>query len=102
MEKPSLLANGGDIYLWEVKTGQVHTTLAVYTTDRCDVNGLAWSPDGSTLASAHQDWQVRLWNVETGQMVRAIEAHAGWVRGVARSPSGHLLASTGEDKRICL
>ncbi len=93
---------GGGIYLWDVETGQVRTSFTGYTTDRCDVNGLAWSPDGSTLASAHQDGQMRLWNVETGNMVRAIEAHAGWVRGVAWSPSGHLLASTGEDKRICL
>jgi len=35
-------------------------------------------------------------------MVRAIKAHTGWARGVAWSPNGHLLASTGEDKRICL
>ncbi|MBU1750520.1 MAG: WD40 repeat domain-containing protein [Chloroflexi bacterium] len=95
---------GGAITLWDAATGQVRTSLAGYTMNRCDVNGLDWSPAarGRILASAHQDGQVRLWDVETGQVVRAIAAHTGWARGVAWSPDGHLLATTGEDKRICL
>lgn len=92
----------GDIVLWDVETGQTRSTLAGYTTARCDVNGLDWSPDGAILASAHQDGQVRLWNGATGELVRAIAAHTGWVRGIAWSPDGRFLASTGEDKRICL
>ncbi|MBU0492214.1 MAG: WD40 repeat domain-containing protein [Chloroflexi bacterium] len=94
----------GTISLWDVETGQVRTSITGYTTNRCDVNGLDWSPAarGKILASAHQDGQVRLWDADTGQMVRAIAAHTGWARGVAWSPDGHWLASTGEDKRICL
>lgn len=92
----------GDIVLWDVESDHARITLTEYTTARCDVNGLAWSPDGSTLASAHQDGQVRLWDAKTGQMARAIDAHAGWARGLAWSPDGHLLASTGEDRRVCL
>ena len=34
---------------------------------RGDINGLAWSPDGRTLASAHDEKVVILWNVFTGQ-----------------------------------
>jgi len=78
---------GGEIYLWDVETGQVRQTIADYTKVRCDVNGLAWSPDGSTLASAHQDGNVRLWNA-SGQLMRTLDAHAGWARGLAWSPDG--------------
>jgi WD40 repeat protein len=63
---------------------------------------LAWSPTGQVLASAHQDGQVRLWDVQSGQLARTIAAHQGWVRGMAWSPSGQMLASTGEDKRGCI
>ena len=76
--------------------------LGDYTKARCDVNGLAWSPDGALLATAHQDGSVRLWDGEGAAPVREIRAHSGWSRGVAWSPDGQVLATTGEDKRIVL
>jgi len=63
------------------------------------VNGLAWSPDGQILASAHQDGRVRLWDIQSRQLLLTISAHEGWVRGIAWSPDGRWLASTGEDRR---
>jgi len=41
---------------------------------------------------------VRLWSAQDGQLLRSIAAHRGWARGVAWSPDGRWLASTGEDK----
>jgi WD40 repeat protein len=67
--------------------------------------GLAFTPDGKNIVCAgfHMDKLVRLWNVESGALVRTyaghneIEAYA-----IAVSPDGHWLASSGTDKQILI
>jgi len=67
-----------------------------------DVNGLAWSPDGSTLAAANQDGGVRLWDPRDKKLVARLLRHGGWSRGVAWSPDGRTLASSGQDGMLRL
>jgi WD40 repeat protein len=59
--------------------------------------GLAFSPDGSTIASGSRDGFVRVWNVEDGKLQLAIPAHKKGVNSVAFSPNGSQLASGGND-----
>ena len=92
----------GKLIIWDGGTGKAIYKIEGYTAARSDTNGLSWSPDGTLLATAHQDGFVRLWNPNSGQLVREINAHAGWVRGIAWSPDGRMLASSGEDKRGCI
>jgi WD40 repeat protein len=72
-------------------------TISEYTTVRCDTNGLAWSPDGSLLATAHQDGFTRLWETENYTLLNTLNQAYGWQRGVAWSPDGTLLAVVGAD-----
>ncbi len=65
------------------------------------VYSLAWSPDGSTLASAGYG-QVKLWDAETNEELRTLEGHTSFVWGVAWSPDGSVLASTGQDGTVRL
>jgi WD40 repeat protein len=66
------------------------------------VNGVAYSPDGTLLASAADDKTVRLWEVASGTHVRTLAHHTARVNGVAFSPDGTLLASAADDKTVRL
>jgi len=57
------------------------------------VHDVAWSPDGTIVATAGSDNAARLWDPETGQLVLAIPAHDDDVSAVAFSPDGVLLAT---------
>jgi WD40 repeat protein len=63
---------------------------------------VAISPDGTKLASASADFTVKLWNIETGNLLQTFTGHLGEVRTVAFSLDGKLLASGSDDLEIKL
>ena len=66
------------------------------------VTNVAFSPDGSTLASASLDNTVFLWDVVTGAYKETLIGHTDAVTSVAFSPDGGTLASGSEDEAIRL
>lgn len=66
------------------------------------INWIAWSPDGSLLASASYDKTVRLWDAERGKLLRTLEGHTDCVNCIDWSPDGSLLASASDDMTILL
>lgn len=99
----TLLASGsnldGTISLWDAASGDSQATLTGHTDYMTDV---AFSPDGTVLASASEDGTVRLWNTATGQPIRVLEGHGAPVQAVAFTPDGTAVASAGEDGAVRL
>lgn len=63
------------------------------------VLSLALSIDGEILASSSGK-EIKLWEVETGELLRTMSGHGGDVRTLAISPDGEALASGSGDGTI--
>jgi RNA polymerase sigma factor (sigma-70 family) len=79
------------------KSWDVRATLEGHT---ATVWSVAYSPDGTLLATASKDGTVRVWNAKTGKPVASLGGHAGDVHAVAFSQDGKLLASAGADRTV--
>jgi WD40 repeat protein len=67
---------------------------------RSGVWGLAFSPDGTRLASTGEDRVARLWNSTTGALTVTCRGHTSKVLGVAFSPDGTRLVTTSADGTV--
>jgi WD40 repeat protein/tetratricopeptide (TPR) repeat protein len=64
---------------------------------------LAWSPDGSLIASADSRvFRGRLWDVAAGKLSATLEGHSNLLTVLAWSPDGRLLATGSDDHTVRL
>ncbi len=78
-----------DVAIVDATTGDEVTTLAGHTQR---VRSIAFSPDGSLLATASVDGSAKVWDATTGQLLRTLD-HPGPVRTVVFSTDGTSIAT---------
>lgn len=116
-------ASDRTVRLWDAQTGQVLSAVPVPEGEF--IRSLLFTPDGTTLISANSyklisptnsqtwNWRVRLWDVKTGELTKTFEPRqeanftekpcsGDWVRAMAVSPNGQMLAVAGDHGRVHL
>ena len=62
--------------------------------------GVAFAPDGKTVAAAGYDRVIRLWDTTSLKVTQELKDHSDTVYGLAWHPEGKLLASAGADRAV--
>jgi len=83
--------------IWSVNSGKQVASLIGH--DQL-VTGLAFNPDGKTVATVSDDSTVRLWDATTGKEKGTFRGHDGPVNCVSFSPDGRFLATGGRDGTV--
>lgn len=64
------------------------------------VFSVAYSPDGTCIASGSADKNICIWNTKTGECMNVLSGHEGFVETVIFSPDGKYVISGSLDKTI--
>jgi WD40 repeat protein/tRNA A-37 threonylcarbamoyl transferase component Bud32 len=86
----------GTVKVWNAESGQELMTLKGHVKL---VTSVAFSPDGSLIASASADKSVKIWDMHTQRELMAIRGDFGEVSSVAFSPDGKRIAA-GSDRLV--
>jgi WD40 repeat protein len=107
-ELPAKDCDGGKVNLWDMASGQLIGQPLKAASNV--VTSLAYSPDGKILAAGScskyeegtcKQGEIQLWNPDTWQPVsKPLIGHSDFVKMLAFSPSGEILASSSGDNII--
>jgi serine/threonine protein kinase len=64
------------------------------------VTAVAWSPDGSCVASSSYDKTIRIWNAANGKTLVTYRGHSGRVNALAWSPDSRHIVSVSDDQTV--
>lgn len=95
-------AGGGSnavITVWDAYSGEEVMQLRGHDNY---VASLAFSPDGTLLASGSWDGTIKLWDIASGNEVATLAGHDDLLTDIAFGPNGTLLASVAEDYTLRL
>jgi WD40 repeat protein len=85
----------GRAKIWNVSTGQEILDLNAH--EPFVATGVAFSPDGSRLATSSTDKTAKVWDVKTGEPVFLLEGHTEPIPDIAYSPDGSKIVTGSQD-----
>jgi WD40 repeat protein len=89
---------GNNIIRWDLQKGE---QVEVFDQHLVSVT-LAYSPDGTTLATGSPGGEIFLWEADTGEYRQTLIAHTAEITNLSFSLDNDMLASTSQDKSIIL
>jgi WD40 repeat protein/transcriptional regulator with XRE-family HTH domain len=102
----------GDLTIWQadfreinlqgVNFSRSNLAKSVFSQAFGTVYAIAFSPNNQQLATGHADGTIRVWQVNTGQLLVNLKGHQSSVWTLAFSPTGDTLASGSFDRTIKL
>ena len=93
------------VKIWDASNGHEHSELNIgegyYWANTTE--WYPWSPSGDRVLAYFADGTVRIWEVETGELLQTLAGHQGMVIQALWSPDGELIASSGnEDGKLII
>ena len=100
------------IKIWSVTNGKCLKTIEGYTGHLMSygrlmsdghsesINCVAWSPDGTKIASASDDATIKIWSVMDGKCLKTLKGHTRAITSVAWFPDGSKIISASNDGTI--
>jgi polar amino acid transport system permease protein len=101
--------NGENVQIWDARSGNEVQTLQGYWEDESeqedwlghdeDVTALAFSPDGTILASGSADKLIVIWELESGEVTGIGDGHFGTITTLVFDQQGRTLLSGSSDNK---
>lgn len=106
----ALVAASGGYAVWQGQQQAIVTSaftamvepLATIDDNMGSINDMVTSPGDNAFVTASADNTVRIWDIQTGSLLRTLKGHTSFVNAVAVSPDGQYLVSGGADKQVLI
>jgi len=96
LEAPARFRN----FEWGYLLRKANPQLTVLEGEVQNIYSLAVSPDGTRLATGSEDTMARIWDAQSGQLLKCLEGHVGVIESVAYSPDGRQIATGSGDRTV--
>lgn len=91
-------SRSGELMIWNISDGSLVQSIDAAHGDT--VLDVSFSPDGRILASGSADRMIKLWDVESGALLKTLEGHTHHVNAIAWNVNRHELATGSADATV--